>query len=140
MEQSKDNRESNKGHDRSASVKPSLGRMRRWILSDPCEETETHFTFEMFRRFSELKGWDIVDQKALWNKIQQNYFKILLSRGQFNFKELGIVRMVYRFYQKNKENKLMVKSIINDSSCKQGLIKFNQICKIYDIEGIDLLV
>jgi hypothetical protein len=140
LEPTENNRESNEGHDRNPNVKPTLGRMRRWILSDPCKETDTEFTFEMFRRYGEVINMDLVDQKALWDKLQQNYFKILLSRGEFNFKELGIVRMVYRFYQKNKENKLMVKSIINDSSCKQGLIKFNQICKIYDIEGIDLLV
>jgi len=114
-------------------INKALGAMKKWVVGETTGEEVRIFTFEEFATYKEFKNWDLVDVKAVWNKLQENYFKILMRSGEFNLVELGIIRIVYRAYS----SKLVIKAIINDSSCKPGLIKLNQICKIFDEKGLD---
>jgi len=118
-------------------INKHLGKMKKWIPTDLTSEGEHVLSFEVFCRYKEIKYMDLVDKKALWNKLQQNFFKIFLQQGEFNIRELGIIRIVYRLYEENGVSKLKIKSIVTDSSCKPGLIKLNQICKVYDLEGLE---
>jgi hypothetical protein len=119
------------------NIKPSQRALKRWIEDTVSTEPESIFDFDCFRNYKEVKDLDLVDQKALWDKLSQNFFKILLSVGEFNFKDLGIIRLIYRFSEENNQLSLELCPIINDSGCKQSLTKYTSIIKINDEKQLE---
>lgn len=114
-------------------MKRSSESIDKWIASDPIDQTPNVFSFEQFRRFKEVKDMDLVDQRALWEKISKTYFNLLITEGKFNFKDLFTIRLAYGFFKKKTEPlRMKLAMVINDISCKKGLNKLSPILKILD--------
>ena len=62
------------------------------------------FDFEKFSRYKEVVDMDLVDSKALYDRIRKEFMKILLAGGRFTFCE--IMKIYIRFIQYEESYKL----------------------------------
>jgi len=104
----------------------------KWTSKDKVDRVTGVMDFKRFSTFVEVKNMDLVDQKALWNKLSEKYFSILLKQGSFGLKNLFTIRLIYRFYMLKERICLKLGLLLNDISCKKSLNKKYPIIEVID--------